>query len=289
MNERCWVLTGAYDPGAGTWLLCREPASLATGSSLLGGRGLGLGAGPRGSSGDVAGFWHTHPTGAGTRAEPARRADDASLVPGLRQAARSVSLPTAGAGRRICSRTTRARGPVARRSGLDGRNRTGHGCTRAGPSERAGRAVRRGRGMTELYLHEMLYRGRDAIEKLAKASITICGAGALGSLLADNLARQGAARLAVIDFDRVEAHNIGTQLYRREDVGGAEGRRAAQPRLPRHRGRDRVDRQAAGRAYGGQDAPGERPGRSTPSITRPPAASWPNTAGRPSCPACTSA
>jgi molybdopterin/thiamine biosynthesis adenylyltransferase len=73
--------------------------------------------------------------------------------------------------------------------------------------------------MSELNLHERLYRGREAIEKLAAAKITVCGAGALGSLLADNLARQGAGRLVVIDFDRVEAHNVGTQLYRREDVG----------------------------------------------------------------------
>ena len=72
--------------------------------------------------------------------------------------------------------------------------------------------------MTEMNLHEILYRGRPAIERLAQAPITVCGAGALGSLLADNLARQGATHLTVIDFDRVEAHNVGTQLYRREDV-----------------------------------------------------------------------
>ncbi len=73
--------------------------------------------------------------------------------------------------------------------------------------------------MRDMNLHEVLYRGRDTIEKLAAARITLCGAGALGSLLADNLARQGAVRLTVIDFDRVEAHNVGTQLYRRDDVG----------------------------------------------------------------------
>jgi molybdopterin-synthase adenylyltransferase len=73
--------------------------------------------------------------------------------------------------------------------------------------------------MSEMNLHEILYRGRPAVERLGAARITLCGAGALGSLLADNLARQGARGLSAIDFDRVEAHNVGTQLYRREDVG----------------------------------------------------------------------
>ena len=73
--------------------------------------------------------------------------------------------------------------------------------------------------MTDIYLHEALYRGRPAIEKLGQASITLCGAGALGSLLADNLARQGLRRLTIIDFDRVEQHNAGTQLYAEADVG----------------------------------------------------------------------
>lgn len=73
--------------------------------------------------------------------------------------------------------------------------------------------------MTDLYLHEAVYRGADAIAKLGQIQITLCGAGALGSLLADNLARQGVRRLAVIDFDRVEQHNAGTQLYGQADVG----------------------------------------------------------------------
>ena len=71
--------------------------------------------------------------------------------------------------------------------------------------------------MTELYLHEMSYRGPVALEKLAKARITICGAGASG-LSWPTTSLDRAPQVAVIDFDRVEAHNIGTKLYRREDV-----------------------------------------------------------------------
>jgi molybdopterin/thiamine biosynthesis adenylyltransferase len=55
--------------------------------------------------------------------------------------------------------------------------------------------------------------------KLAKAWIALCGAGALGSNLADNLARQGVRALRVIDLDRVEEHNISTQLYGEAEIG----------------------------------------------------------------------
>src|SRR5262249_31058035 len=57
------------------------------------------------------------------------------------------------------------------------------------------------------------------IAKLATVPLTLCGAGALGSHLAENLARQGCQQLRVIDRDRVEAHNIGTQLYGESDIG----------------------------------------------------------------------
>jgi molybdopterin/thiamine biosynthesis adenylyltransferase len=56
--------------------------------------------------------------------------------------------------------------------------------------------------------------------RLAALPLTLCGAGALGSLLADNLARQGVRLARVIDRDRVEEHNVGSQLYGESDVGG---------------------------------------------------------------------
>ena len=82
--------------------------------------------------------------------------------------------------------------------------------------------------MAQQYLHEELYRGRSALEQLGRVKIAVCGAGALGSLLVDGLVRQGVRQLTVIDRDRVEAHNIGTQLYGQSDVGAfkAEALRA---------------------------------------------------------------
>lgn len=73
--------------------------------------------------------------------------------------------------------------------------------------------------MSGKFHHENLYRGSDVASKLAGARITLCGAGALGSNLADTLARQGFSRLRVIDRDRVEEHNIGTQTYGEGDIG----------------------------------------------------------------------
>lgn len=73
--------------------------------------------------------------------------------------------------------------------------------------------------MTSVFLHEAVYRGQEAISKLSQRKIVLCGAGALGSLLADNLARQGVQQMTAIDFDRIEQHNAGTQLYGQSDIG----------------------------------------------------------------------
>ena len=68
--------------------------------------------------------------------------------------------------------------------------------------------------------HEQIYRGGEVMQKLAATSVCICGAGALGSNLLINLARTGFSQITVIDRDRVEEHNIGTQVYCLDDVGG---------------------------------------------------------------------
>jgi molybdopterin/thiamine biosynthesis adenylyltransferase len=73
--------------------------------------------------------------------------------------------------------------------------------------------------MASKFHHEAIYRGADSLAKLADVHLTLCGAGALGSQLADNLARQGFQHLRVIDRDRVEEHNVSTQLYGESDIG----------------------------------------------------------------------
>jgi molybdopterin-synthase adenylyltransferase len=73
--------------------------------------------------------------------------------------------------------------------------------------------------MPDKFHHERYYRGAEPLLRLASVPITLCGAGALGSLLADNLARHGFRQWKVIDGDRVEEHNVGTQLYGESEVG----------------------------------------------------------------------
>jgi tRNA A37 threonylcarbamoyladenosine dehydratase len=73
--------------------------------------------------------------------------------------------------------------------------------------------------MRARFHHEVLYRGQEALAKLASLRLVICGAGAVGSNLVHQLVRQGVEEVTVIDFDRVEAHNIGTQSYALEEVG----------------------------------------------------------------------
>jgi molybdopterin/thiamine biosynthesis adenylyltransferase len=73
--------------------------------------------------------------------------------------------------------------------------------------------------MAGKFHHEAIYRGPDQLARLGETSVTLCGAGALGSLLADHLARQGFRHWTVIDRDRVEEHNVGTQLYGESEVG----------------------------------------------------------------------
>ncbi len=74
--------------------------------------------------------------------------------------------------------------------------------------------------MAGMFHHEELFRGEQALARMGEVSFALCGAGALGSHLADNLVRQGAAKMQVIDHDRIEEHNVGTQLFGVSDVGG---------------------------------------------------------------------
>jgi len=67
--------------------------------------------------------------------------------------------------------------------------------------------------------HEINFRGEDLMKKIGSYSIVVCGAGAIGSNLIDNMVRQGFTRITVIDDDRVEDHNRQTQIYSRRDVG----------------------------------------------------------------------
>lgn len=73
--------------------------------------------------------------------------------------------------------------------------------------------------MRSKFHHEEIYRGKDYQKILASYDILVCGAGAIGSNLVDNLTRQGFANIKVIDMDRVEVHNLNTQVWADADIG----------------------------------------------------------------------
>jgi molybdopterin/thiamine biosynthesis adenylyltransferase len=70
-----------------------------------------------------------------------------------------------------------------------------------------------------IFFHEQLYRTQPAMAKLRDFPVTICGAGALGANITENLARAGLAQLKIIDRDRIEERNLSTQPYYRSDIG----------------------------------------------------------------------
>lgn len=73
----------------------------------------------------------------------------------------------------------------------------------------------------DIFLHENLYRGKP-VKDLYVKRITVCGVGALGSNLVDNLTRQGFSHIRAIDKDRIELHNLNNQCYARKDVGSVK-------------------------------------------------------------------
>ncbi len=73
--------------------------------------------------------------------------------------------------------------------------------------------------MSGKFHHELIYCGQGAGPNIATQRLTLCGAGAIGSNLADHLARQGFASLRVIDRDRVEERNVSTQFFDESEIG----------------------------------------------------------------------
>ena len=68
-------------------------------------------------------------------------------------------------------------------------------------------------------IHEEVFRGEQALVKMASQNIFVCGCGAIGSNLIDNLVRQGFQKITVLDMDRIEDHNRNTQIWGRREVG----------------------------------------------------------------------
>lgn len=71
------------------------------------------------------------------------------------------------------------------------------------------------------YSRHFLFRhiGRKGQQKLREAHVAIVGAGAIGSMIANHMARSGVGQIRLIDADQVEISNLQRQvLYTEEDA-----------------------------------------------------------------------
>ena len=65
-----------------------------------------------------------------------------------------------------------------------------------------------------------LAKSRDFLDPSeVRERIHIIGCGAVGSTLAENLARFGFTKISLYDFDKVEPHNIANQMFTQSDIG----------------------------------------------------------------------
>jgi len=64
------------------------------------------------------------------------------------------------------------------------------------------------------YIRQMRYSplGTSGQQQLSKSSILICGCGALGSVLANTLARAGVGHMRIVDRDFLELNNLQRQV-----------------------------------------------------------------------------
>ncbi|MEM4397614.1 MAG: HesA/MoeB/ThiF family protein [Candidatus Woesearchaeota archaeon] len=70
------------------------------------------------------------------------------------------------------------------------------------------------------YLRQRLYKNiGNKQELIRKASVSIIGLGALGSVCADLLCRAGIGKLYLFDYEKVELINLQRQFYDEKDVG----------------------------------------------------------------------
>jgi molybdopterin-synthase adenylyltransferase len=75
--------------------------------------------------------------------------------------------------------------------------------------------------MIDRYSRQILFSGigKEGQKKLSAGSVVIIGCGALGTVIADILARAGVGRIKIIDRDFIERHNLQRQvLFDEEDI-----------------------------------------------------------------------
>jgi hypothetical protein len=62
-------------------------------------------------------------------------------------------------------------------------------------------------------------RGLFEVDRLAQTTVAVIGLGTGGSMVASQLARSGVGRMRLVDFDRLEVHNITRHVCGLSDIG----------------------------------------------------------------------
>ena len=62
-------------------------------------------------------------------------------------------------------------------------------------------------------------QGKELSEKIASATVAVCGLGGLGSNISICLARAGIGKLILTDFDKVDITNLHRQQYKASQIG----------------------------------------------------------------------
>lgn len=73
--------------------------------------------------------------------------------------------------------------------------------------------------------------GTSGCQRLAEATVVVCGLGGVGSYVVEALARAGVGRLILVDFDRVSVSNINRQLEALSETVGMEKTRVIKERI----------------------------------------------------------
>ena len=66
--------------------------------------------------------------------------------------------------------------------------------------------------MDERYSRTAMLIGEEAVMKLRRSHVLVCGVGGVGSFICEALARAGVGHLTLLDFDTVSVSNINRQL-----------------------------------------------------------------------------
>jgi len=72
----------------------------------------------------------------------------------------------------------------------------------------------------ERYIRAEMLLGTEAIDRLRRSHVLVCGVGGVGSYICEALARGGVGKLTLLDFDTVSRSNINRQLVALESTVG---------------------------------------------------------------------